>query len=239
MTERTGETAEEVARIKEVYSRRTDGGLYSPLRAGQLFMLQEKERRLATVLAASGETPLDELRVLDVGCGGGFWLRKLLEFGAQPSHLTGVDILPGRLQSARNRTASGVGFATASATDLPFRSGGFDIVMQYTVFSSILDHSIRCRVASEILRVVRPGGRVLWYDFRVNNPRNPDVRGMSSAMIHELFPSCRIQLHSVTPAPPLVRALAGRSWLLTAVLSRLPFLRTHWFAVIRPAQARA
>jgi SAM-dependent methyltransferase len=239
MTGRGRETLREEERIREAYARRTDRDLYSPLRPGQLFMLQEQERWLAKVLADRPERPVEELRILDVGCAGGYWLRRLQELGARPAHLTGVDLLKGRLHHARSLSAPAIGLAGASATDLPFSSGTFDVVMQYTVFSSILDQSVRRRVAAELLRVLRPGGRILWYDFRVDNPRNPDVRGLSAAAIRQLFPLCRIQFHSVTPAPPLVRAAAQRSWLLTAILSRIPFLRTHWFAVIRPAGASA
>jgi SAM-dependent methyltransferase len=239
MTERSTELRQEEARIKEAYARRTDRDLYSPLRPGQLFMAQEQERWLAKVLAGLEGTAVDQLRILDVGCAGGYWLRKLIDLGARPGYLTGVDLLPARLHGARNKSASAIGLTSASATDLPFRSAGFDVVMQYTVFSSILDRSVQVRVAAEMLRVLKPEGCLLWYDFRIDNPRNPDVRSFSAAAIRRLFPACRIQFHSVTPAPPLVRALAGRSWLLTALLSRLPFLRTHWFAVIRPPRASA
>jgi len=234
MTDPSAETAREEVRIREAYARRNDRDLYSPLRPGQLFMLQEQERCLARVLAAPGEPPVEQLRILDVGCAGGLWLRKLTDLGARPAHLVGVDLLRGRLHHARSRSAPAIGFGNASATDLPFRSSHFDVLMLYTVFSSILDPSVRRRVAGEVQRVVKSGGRILWYDFRVNNPRNADVRGLSSGEVRALFPTCRIQFQPVTPAPPLVRAVAARSWLLTAMLSRLPLLQTHWFAVIRP-----
>ena len=37
------------------------------------------------------------------------------------------------------------------------------------------------KVAAEMLRVVKPQGLILWYDFRYNNPRNSNVRGIGAA----------------------------------------------------------
>ena len=54
-----------------------------------------------------------------------------------------------------------------------------------------------------------PGGGVLWYDFTVDNPRNPDVRGVPVARIRELFPEARVQHQRVTLAPPLARAVCA------------------------------
>jgi len=54
---------------------------------------------------------------------------------------------------------------------------------------------------------VRPGGGVLWYDFTVNNPRNPDVRGVPIRRVRALFPQGRMQAQRVTLAPPIARAV--------------------------------
>ena len=51
---------------------------------------------------------------------------------------------------------------------------------QATVFSSTLDRRMRQNIAREMLRVLKPEGIVLWYDYHVNNSRNPDVRGVKS-----------------------------------------------------------
>jgi len=34
------------------------------------------------------------------------------------------------------------------------------------------------KIASEMLRVLKVDGITVWYDFHMNNPQNPDVRGV-------------------------------------------------------------
>jgi ubiquinone/menaquinone biosynthesis C-methylase UbiE len=89
------------------------------------------------------------------------------------------------------------------------------------------------RIAKEMLRVLKPLGIILWYDFHMNNPRNPDVRGVKKKEIYELFPDCDIRLKRVTLAPPLARAIAPYSWLACYILEKIPLLRTHYLGVIR------
>jgi ubiquinone/menaquinone biosynthesis C-methylase UbiE len=123
----------------------------------------------------------------------------------------------------------------ASAAELPFPAKNFDLVLQSTVFTSILDGAMKQQVASEMLRVVRSEGLILWYDFNVNNPWNPDVKGVKKREIARLFTGCHVDLRRITLAPPLARWIAPRSWLLACLLEKIPLLRTHYLAVIRKA----
>src|SRR5438270_11939698 len=84
-----------------------------------------------------------------------------------------------------------------------------------------------------MLRVLKPDGGILWFDFRFNNPRNAHVRGVRAAEIRSLFPGCEIELSSALLAPPLGRLVAGWSWTLAELLNGLPFLRTHYAGLIR------
>jgi hypothetical protein len=61
----------------------------------------------------------------------------------------------------------------ASTLTLPPQSAR--LVLQSTVFSSLLDDAFQQRLADAMWSWVAPGGGVLWYDFTVDNPRNPDV----------------------------------------------------------------
>ena len=49
--------------------------------------------------------------------------------------------------------------------------------------------------------VLRSDGSILWYDFHVNNPRNPDVRRVTNNDIRDLFSGCSVELHRITLAP--------------------------------------
>ena len=64
------------------------------------------------------------------------------------------------------------------AAEMPWADDMFKLVVISTVMTSILDAEVRRAVADEVDRVLEPGGAVLWYDFRVDNPANPNVRGI-------------------------------------------------------------
>jgi hypothetical protein len=101
-----------------------------------------------------------------------------------------------------------------------------------TVFSSILDAATRMNAAREMLGVLRPHGLILWYDFFVDNPWNPDVRGIGKREIYELFPKCRVRLERVTIAPPIGRRVAQTSRSLYSVLNSLKVFCTHYLGLI-------
>jgi len=106
-------------------------------------------------------------------------------------------------------------------------------VLQSTVFTSVLDSNTKKRIASEMLRVLKRNGLILWYDYHMNNPKNSDVRGVKIREIKRLFPDCDIRLQRITLAPPIARLLAPYSWLLCYFLSRIPWLCSHYIGVIR------
>jgi SAM-dependent methyltransferase len=144
-----------------------------------------------------------------------------------------MDLLADRVGEARALCAQGVHLFCGSAAALPVPAASFDLVAQFTVFTSILDPDLRRQVASEMLRVVKPTGLILWYDFFFDNPKNVNVRGIARREIQRLFPGCSVKLRRVTLAPPLTRRLASRSWLACSLLEAIPLLRTHFLGVIR------
>jgi hypothetical protein len=118
----------------------------------------------------------------------------------------------------------------------PIEPASQDVVLQSTVFSSLLDDTAQQTLADAMWRWVRPGGGVLWYDFTVNNPRNPDVRGVPLMRVRALFPQGRIEARRLTLAPPLARALVRLHPSAYTVANALPPLRTHVLAwIAKPA----
>ena len=85
---------------------------------------------------------------------------------------------------------------------------------------------MRRAVAREMARVLRPGGVVVSYDFRVARDRR-NTRPLRAAELIALFPGFTVDARRVTLIPPLARALAGRSWMLCELLEAIPLLRTH------------
>jgi SAM-dependent methyltransferase len=227
--------AAEIARLRRVYDGRQAPDVarrYVSSRPGVRYLRQRRDQAIRGLLARRGITDLSALRILDLGCGRGAELAEWRRRGGAPPRLAGVDLMEGFAQEAC-RAVPDAAIAVASGDELPFPDATFDIVEQSMLFSSILDDSMRAMVAAEALRVVKPGGFVLWYDFRVGNPRNADLRSVPLAEIARLFPGCRIDLRRVTLLPPLARALGTLAFSLGRVLETLPALRTHYLGTIQ------
>jgi SAM-dependent methyltransferase len=224
----------EEERIRSAYAARKADACYAESVAGR-FQIQERERRVLQLLDDQNLMPLTGRKILEVGCGTGKWLRDLIAWGADPESLYGVELLPASAARARRLCPQGVTIECESAVRLPYPSGSFDIVLQSTVFTSVLDADMKQAMASEMLRVLRPHGVILWYDFFLKNPGNPYVQPVGRGEIRGLFPDCRLDLRRISLAPPLVRLLAPSSWTACVMLSRIPPLCTHYLGAIRPA----
>lgn len=128
-------------------------------------------QRILDELTLSGDE-----RILDVGCGRG----AVLLLAAQrltTGRAIGIDIWRRGDQSGnaaeatlRNARAEGVAdrveVQTADMTALPFPDGSFDVVVSNIAIHNVSDRARRARAISEIVRVVRPGGRIRIADIQ-------------------------------------------------------------------------
>jgi SAM-dependent methyltransferase len=105
-------------------------------------------------------------RLLDVGCGTGALAERLAARGYE---VTGLDPSPGMLDRLRARTP-GIKAVQGSATQMPFGDGEFDLSLSVATMHHIADAAAVRSALTEMVRVVRPGGRVIVWD---HNPRNP------------------------------------------------------------------
>jgi ubiquinone/menaquinone biosynthesis C-methylase UbiE len=199
---------------------------------GQVVLVQSLERMLLRLLSNWKVESLSAKRILDVGCGGGQWLGEFIRFGAEPENLVGIDLVEEHVARARRSLPSAVTLKCCSAAELPFPDRSFDLVSQFTVFTSILEGALKQRVAMEMKRVLRPDGVVVWYDFRMNNPRNSDVKGIRRGEIKSLFGDCAVTLRSITLAPPVCRWISPYSTIACLLLEKIPALRTHYVGLI-------
>jgi len=225
----------EEERIKFAYGKRhADAIVYSFFNPGHLFITQQLEKDLIGLFDRHKVNPLNHKKILDIGCGAGSPLRELIKYGAQPENLCGIDLLPNAIEEAK-RVSPNIDFRCGNAETLPFRSESFDIVMQFTTFTSILDDTMKRNTAKEMLRVLKADSIVLWYDYFVSKPTNPDVKGIGKREVISLFPDCTFDFSKVTLAPPIARAIGPYSFLLCYLLEKIPWMRTHYLAVIRKA----
>ncbi|HEV8314316.1 MAG TPA: class I SAM-dependent methyltransferase [Burkholderiaceae bacterium] len=222
----------EARKVAERYARRDIGDRYSALNPDVWQTLQERQRAMLALFAQAGLRDVSALKLTEVGCGAGGNLLELLRLGFAPEHLMGLELLAERFAQARRVLPAGTTLWQGDAVEAPVEAASQHIVLQSTVFSSLLDDAFQQRLADAMWRWLRPGGAVLWYDFTVDNPRNPDVRGVPLRRVRELFPQGRITHRRVTLAPPLARRIARVHPALYSVFNSLPLLRTHVLAWI-------
>jgi SAM-dependent methyltransferase len=232
MRRRAGTT--ETERIRDAYARRAATGAderYSLDDPANRYLFERRERDLVALLDRHALMPLARRDIIDVGCGNGALLRDLVDIGADAERCHGVDLLPERIDAARERDPH-MTLRVADASSLPYDAVSFDLALQFTMLSSVLDDAVRRAIAAETMRVLRPRGVLIWYDF-IWNPGNTDVRGINLGELRRLYAGCTIDARRVTLAPPISRSLARISPKLCAVFEAIPALRSHLMAAIR------
>jgi len=109
---------------------------------------------LATLLALQGDE-----NVLDVGCASGTLTS---QWAHRAGRVVGVDFsVPLVVEAGKRHGADRRGFAAAEAARLPFADATFDAVVCFNVLLSLPDAEYAARAIGEILRVARPGARVV------------------------------------------------------------------------------
>ena len=205
---------------------------HSILHMGNLLMVQERERFLSRIIARAGMDDLADLRAFEAGCSTGYNLRVLLQWGARPEHLAGIDLDPAAVEYCRSH-APEIRVHEGSADVIPEPDERFDLSMAFTLFSSVPDEDVAHGIARELFRITRPGGLILIYDMRRKNPRNAAVHKVESEDIRRWFPKCPLRVQSMTLAPPIARPVGRYAPWLYGALAAIPPLRTHAMYVLR------
>jgi len=220
-------------KMEEVYrDRRRLSARYSLDNPGNRFNIRFLLDRIAEQ-ARSRFDDLPAISLLDLGSGDLFWIEEFIRMGMDRSRCVGSDVLAWRLLEGKEKGRD-IASVVCSATQLPFVSDYFDIVSQFTLMTSITHDLSREMIVAEMKRVLRPGGYILWYDFRYNNPANPHTRAIGRAEIRRLFDGWNMELTSITLIPQLARKIPSGISPMLKFLHRLPMLRSHYLAMIGP-----
>jgi ubiquinone/menaquinone biosynthesis C-methylase UbiE len=183
-------------------------------------LFRGRRRSYRALLAATGVRYGD--RVLDVGCGPGYFARMLAEATGPGGSVVGIDAAPEMTEYAgrRARRLTNCRFQPGAAEAIPFADGAFDVVV-----SSLMMHHLpadaRARAVREMLRVLRPGGTLLLADYRAGD-------GVLGRLHASLGPVREMQ-RRVSPLEPLV-AQAGFTELRSG--DAPPWL--HYVRAVRP-----
>ncbi len=178
-------------------------------------------------------------KVLELGCGTGYFTRELVDTGAE---ITAIDISPDLLEVARSEIQAGnVEFIVDNAYEISFEDETFD----HVIGSSVLHHLEINQALAEIYRVLKPGGRIAFTEPNMMNPQialqknipvlkrkmgdSPDETAFFRGQMIKLlrasgFSSIRVVpfdfLHPAVP-PVLIRTVSGAGRLA----ERIPLVR--------------
>jgi len=116
--------------------------------------------RITRQLSKLGKAAITD--VLEIGCGIG----SVADFLSDTNHMNvwGVDIDPGQVELAGKHYPENerLHYKVENATKLSFNPGSFDLVISQHVFHHIPNWE---QAVSEISRVLRPGGYLIWLDL--------------------------------------------------------------------------
>jgi len=123
--------------------------------------------------------------ILDVGCGTGAFTRRLSGKGHK---IIGVDLSDEMLDLSRKNCNgfNGISFVKADVERLPFNSGTFDAVLCFAVHHHFLSYE---KVASEVSRILKPGGWLFICDPNGINPHIVLLMHPSSPMRYSFLSS--------------------------------------------------
>ena len=143
--------------IKKFYSIIRDKVLSAPSEAGEpsAGLLQARVRDSALSLLEAKAA-----RVLEIGCGEGFFLKKVLQRWPD-AQCTGVDISGEQLERARGRLGSAVTLSQVNGGELPFSDAFFDKVAAVNLLMNLPDDETVNAVLKEAARVCRPGAELV------------------------------------------------------------------------------
>jgi SAM-dependent methyltransferase len=121
-------------------------------------MVRRRRHVREALAAAPGE------RILDVGCGPGFYALELLDEVGSGGSIVAVDASPDMLALARRRCEGrgNVTFREGNAVALPVDDGDFDAALCVQVMEYVAEPAV---ALAEMHRALRPGGRVLVWDI--------------------------------------------------------------------------
>jgi ubiquinone/menaquinone biosynthesis C-methylase UbiE len=115
-------------------------------------------------LIARHLTPGDlaDARVLEIGCGRGELVQRLLDTYGRPRLVVAADFASSAVEFARRRvqqsSSRNVGWAVASMQEIPLADSTFDVVISCETVEHVADP---VKALREVHRVLRPGGRLL------------------------------------------------------------------------------
>jgi SAM-dependent methyltransferase len=224
---------DEAARLARVYGgyrqSRRKRRAWAADNPGNVAMRKELFERL---VGLAGDRLEGNGRILDAGCGTGYWLQRLAEHGVDPRRLHGVDLLSERL-GRRVGLPEAVELRRGDVRSLPYPDSHFELVLMFTVLSSLRSRADVERALREARRVLSPGGLLLCYEPRLPNPFNRHTVHVR-ARDYRLVLGPGVVERSLTVWPLLARRLGRAAPRVYPHATRIRRLTTHRLVSWRP-----
>lgn len=220
---------EETERIKKHYNDYTNNltvDKHSTYAVYNNHIIKERLNLFEQIITSQFKN-INNIKFIEIGAGAGSNIPFFMSLGIKDENIFANELVEDRSKELMTNFPN-IHIVPGDALQLNM-GNTFDIVLQSTVFTSILDSDFKKKLAENLLTMVKPGGIVLWYDFMFDNPKNKSVKGINKKEIKTLFSdSKKIDFYKVTLAPPIGR----RFQKLYSFLNSFSFLRTHVVAVI-------
>ena len=126
-------------------------------------------------------------KVLDLGCGNGYWLREFAALKGSTDGMYGIDLSSARL-SYGEKINPGIKFMIGDMCNISFPDLTFDLVSAFVSLMFLIDDNSFSIAVSEIARVTKKGGYFLFYDktsISINISR--DKRGFTYSELKNKF----------------------------------------------------
>jgi len=121
-----------------------------------------KAKQIEAIVRHGMGAPVEDLDLLDIGCGNG----EISRHFAKRNRVSSVDVV-----DQRNEVDPAIAFALVADEVLPYADSSFDLVLSHHVIEHVDDQQ---RHLAEIRRVLRPGG---WGYLATPNRSSPIMEG--------------------------------------------------------------
>ncbi len=138
-------------------------------------------------------------KVLDIGCGTGNLTLTAKKYAGPSGSAYGIDASPEMIEEARKKAKrSGLEavFQIGLIEKIPYPDATFDIVINRLVIHH-LPEDLKRRGLAEMLRVLKPGGRLFLVDF--NPPANPILKHVVTALVGHRMMQASSDVENIPP----------------------------------------
>jgi SAM-dependent methyltransferase len=126
---------------------------------------RRRDLRSARLIERAGLAARPDAMVLEIGCGTGEFTRPLAR--CTPARLVGLDVAPAVVAEAAREAPPNVRLVAGDVEHLPFADASVDAV----IGNAVLHHLRLDRTIPELLRVLRPAGRLCFAEPNMLNPQ--------------------------------------------------------------------